>query len=68
MTITTSTTADAAPAVRYVQRCTTSPRIANKLRRDLLRVQAALEVAERKAKQLREVRDSMVAELVSLDD
>lgn len=59
---------DPAPALRYVQRCTNPTKVVNMLHRDLIGIQAALEVVERRAGQLREMRDSLLAELVAIDD
>ncbi len=60
--------ADGTICRRYVARQVSPAVEAGRLRQDLLNVEAALEQAERHARSIRDTRDTLLAQLVNLDD
>ncbi len=60
--------ADESVCRKYVARRLSSAAEVNRLRADLLAVESALEQAERHARSVRDVRDSLLARLVNASD
>lgn len=60
--------ADPAPCVRYVNRVANPVRLINRIRQDLIGVEAQLEVLKIRVRQLEDVRADLLADLCSLDD